>query len=106
MKILFVLEHYYPYIGGAEQLFTQLTRTLVQNGHPVTVVTTRYNRSLPAREVLNGVRIFRVRCFNRYLFTLLSLPRILQQACDCSLIHTTTYNAALPAWLASQMRRR
>ncbi|MCB0599363.1 MAG: glycosyltransferase family 4 protein [Lewinellaceae bacterium] len=106
MKILFVLEHYYPYIGGAERLFTQLARTLVQSGYPVTVVTTRHDRSLPAREVLNGVRIFRVRCFNRYLFTLLSLPRILQQARDCSLIHTTTYNAALPAWLAGQLLRK
>lgn len=99
MSILFVLEHYYPYIGGAEHLFSQLTSTLVQKGYQVTVITTRHDRSLPTREVWNGVHIFRIHCFNRYLFTLFSLPRILRQARQCQLIHTTTYNAALPAWL-------
>ncbi len=103
MKLLFVLEHFYPYIGGAEHLFTELTKILVKEGYSVTVVTTRYDRTLPASEVFNGVRIFRVRCFNRYLFTFFSLPCILRQARRFDLIHTTTYNAALPARLAGNL---
>lgn len=102
MKILFVLEHYHPYIGGAERLFTQLTRTLVSKGYTVTVITTLHDPSLLASEEKNGVRIVRVRCRNRYLFTLLSLPEVFRQARHCDFIHTTTYNAALPAWIVGK----
>lgn len=106
MRILFVLEHYHPYIGGAEYLFTQLTQRLAKKGFQVTVVTTRYDRALAAEETLEGVRIIRVRCYNRYLFTLFSLPRIFSAARFCGLIHTTTYNAAFPAWLAGKILRK
>jgi len=103
MKILFVLEHYHPYIGGAERLFTQLTRTLAGKGYTVTVITTLHDPSLPALEEEHGVRIIRLRCWNRYLFTFLSLPKVFRQARHCDFIHTTTYNAALPAWIAGKL---
>jgi glycosyltransferase involved in cell wall biosynthesis len=32
MKILFVLENYYPHIGGVEVLFKNLTEELVKKG--------------------------------------------------------------------------
>ncbi len=103
MKLLFVLEHFYPYVGGAEKLFFELTRTLVEKGHSVTVVTTRHHRSLPSREMLHGIQVFRINCFNRYLFTLFSIPQIFKLARQCDLIHTTTYNAALPARLVGKL---
>lgn len=101
MKVLFVLEHYDPYIGGAEKLFRELAVSLVNEGHSVSVVTTRFLPSLPLLEVLDGVSVHRVRCFNRFLFSFLSLPRVLQVGRSCDIIQTTSYNAALPAWLAS-----
>ena len=103
MKIVFVLEHYHPYIGGAEKLFTELSRALVKRGYAVTVITTLYDSSLPSVEIDQGVHIFRVKCWNRYLFTLLSLPLIYRHARGCDLIHTTTYNAAFPAWIAGKI---
>ncbi len=103
MKILFVLEHFHPYLGGAEQLFKQLTKALVKNGHAVTVVTTRHDSSLPKQAFLDGVRIIRVNCFNRFGFTFFSFPAILRAARQCDLIHTTTYNAALPAFLSGKL---
>ncbi|MEM9820534.1 MAG: glycosyltransferase family 4 protein [Bacteroidota bacterium] len=106
MKILFVLEHFYPYLGGAEQLFTELAKTLVRKGHSVTVVTTLYDPTLAKEEILEGVQIIRLNCFNRFGFTFLSLPRVLQIARQSDLIHTTTYNAALPAWLASRLLKK
>lgn len=103
MKLLFVLEHFHPYIGGAEQLFAQLTSALVKNGYEVSVVTTRHRSDLPTKEVWKGVKIYRVLCVNRYFFTVLSLGRILQQARQCDFIHTTTYNAAIPAYLVGKL---
>lgn len=106
MKILFVLEHYHPYIGGAERLFTELTRALVSREHSVAVITTLHDPALPSFEVDHGVRIFRVRCWNRYLFTILSLPRILSEARQHDFIHTTTYNAAFPAWIVGKVLKK
>ncbi|MEZ4883094.1 MAG: glycosyltransferase family 4 protein [Chitinophagales bacterium] len=106
MKILFVLEHFYPYIGGAEKLFYVLTTALAKNGYKVVVVTTRFEKELSKEEVHKGVHIIRLNCWNRYAFTLFSLPKILQHAQDAHLIHTTTYNAALPAIIAGKIRQK
>lgn len=106
MKILFVLEHYYPYIGGAETLFIQLAEALAARGWRVTVVTTRFNPRLAESENRFGVEIIRVNCRNRFLFSFLSLPAVLRAAKQADFIHTTTYNAALPAWVAAKLRRK
>lgn len=104
MKILFVLEHYAPYLGGAETLFRALTEALAERGHDITVLTTRFRPDLPARETVAGVRIHRIDCRNRFLFSLFALPEALRLAATADLVHTTTYNAALPAWLGAQLR--
>jgi glycosyltransferase involved in cell wall biosynthesis len=102
-----VLEHFYPYIGGAEQLFWELATALAREGQEVGVVTTRFRPGLPQEEVLEGVKIYRVDCRNRYLFSFFSLPVILARLKEgYDLVHTTSYNAALPAWLASRIRRK
>ncbi|MBR9919591.1 MAG: glycosyltransferase family 4 protein [Bacteroidetes bacterium] len=106
MKILFVLEHYHPYIGGAERLFKDLAESLVSEGAEVQVITTRFDKRLPAKAVLNGVKVKRITCRNRFLFTFMSLPAIWRLAGNCDFIHTTTYNAALPAWLGARLRRK
>jgi len=106
MKILYVLEHYYPYIGGAEKLFRQLAESLSKNGHEVEVITTRFDKTLPQCEILNGVKVTRVECKNRFLFSVFALPTILRTAGKYDLIHTTTYNAALPAWIGGRIKRK
>jgi glycosyltransferase involved in cell wall biosynthesis len=42
----------------------------------------------------------------RYWFMIFALPLVLRLAGKADLIHTTTYNAALPAWVASLVRRK
>lgn len=106
MKILFVLEHFYPYIGGAEKLFYELSTNLSSQGYEIIVVTTQYDKSLPLVENHKNVKIVRVKCKNRFTFTFLSLPKVIQNAKGCNLIHTTTYNAALPAILAGKIKRK
>lgn len=106
MKILFVLEHFYPYVGGSEKLFLELTTSLVKQGVEVIVVTTQFDANLPLEELHDGVKIVRVKCYNRFGFTFLSLWKILKYSKGCDLIHTTTYNAALPALIAGLMSRK
>ena len=108
MKILFVVEHYHPYIGGAETLFKNLCEGLAKRGHKVTVVTSLLPNT-DKREQLNGVRIFRVKTPSkgrRYWFTLLAVPMVFKMAKEADIIHTTTYNGAFPAWLASKIFRK
>jgi glycosyltransferase involved in cell wall biosynthesis len=104
--ILFVLEYFYPHVGGVEILFLHLTEGLARAGVRVTVVTLRVPGTA-AREVRNGVEILRVRTPRwgpRYCFMLWALPLVLQRAREADLVHTTTYNAAVPAWLAARLR--
>ena len=106
MNILFVCENYAPHIGGAEIVFKTLAEELVQRGTHVDIVTRRLKKT-PAYEILNGVHIHRVRSFDsRYFFTFCSVPRVLTLARKADVIHTTTFNGAPPAWLASRILRK
>ncbi|MEK7253443.1 MAG: glycosyltransferase family 4 protein [Bacteroidota bacterium] len=106
LHILFVLENYYPNIGGVETLFKKLAEHLAAEGHRATIITTRLRKNDPPEEYLGNLRILRYRFFNRYFFTLLAVFPVLFYAGKCDLVHTTSYNAALPAWLGARLRRR
>lgn len=108
MKVLFALDNYFPFIGGAEILFKHVCEGLAGKGHQVTVITSSQPQA-PEYEVLNGVTIHRIntpRKGSRYWLTFMSIPLILKLACTADIIHTTTYNSAFPAWLASRLRRK
>ncbi len=106
MKILFVLEYHYPHIGGVETLFKLLTEQLVIKGYHVTVLTNRHSSELPKEEIINGVIIKRINFHNRYLFTLFAFFPALKLAKTHDLIHTTSYNAAFPAFFAALFSRK
>jgi len=106
MKILFVLENHYPNIGGVETLFKNLTESLVKEGHQITVLTNQYSPILKKRENLNGVNIIRVPFRNRYLFTILGIFPAWKEALKHDIIHTTSYNAGVPAFFAGILARK
>jgi glycosyltransferase involved in cell wall biosynthesis len=106
MRILFVLEHFHPYLGGAEHLFWTLAKALVAKGCKVAVVTTRFKKGLPKTEQIEGITIYRVDCYNRFLFSFFSLPVILRLLPEYDIVHTTSYNAALPAWIAARLSKK
>lgn len=106
MKILFVLEYYYPNIGGVEKLFKSLAEALVNNGDEVLILTNCFDRSLKREEVIKGVKIRRLRFYNRFFFSFFSLPQILKYGRNYDIIHTTSYNAALPAWIAAKLLKK
>lgn len=103
MKILFVLENYYPHVGGVEVLFKNLTEGLVKKGHVIDVITHRMKGS-KKYEIINGVNIHRTNCFHsRYWFTFFSIPKVIKIAKKYDLVHTTSFNGAFPAWFASKI---
>jgi D-inositol-3-phosphate glycosyltransferase len=106
MKVLFVLENYHPHIGGVERVFKSLAEGLVRKGHKVVVITHRMHGT-KKKEILNGVAIKRINCKgSRYWFTVTSVPSVIKYARRADVIHTTTYNGAPPAWLASALTKK
>jgi len=108
VKICFIIEYYYPHVGGFEVLFQNLAEGLVKAGHHCTVVTCRLPGTLP-RETINGVHIHRVRVpviGDRYWFTFFSGYAAWKHAQSADIIGTTTYNGTLAAWMLSKFFRK
>ncbi|HSR31616.1 MAG TPA: glycosyltransferase family 4 protein [Anaerolineae bacterium] len=59
MKVLLVLTYYHPHVSGLTIYVQRLATALAQRGHQVTVLTSRYDRALPAEEVIDGVHVVR-----------------------------------------------
>ncbi len=60
MKILTVLTYYRPHTSGLTIYAERLARAFAKRGHEVTVMTTRYDKSLPREEKIDGVKVIRV----------------------------------------------
>ncbi len=103
MKILFICENYLPHIGGAEVVFKNLSERYVKLGHSVTVLTHRLPNT-PVKEIINGIKVIRVRSFHsRYVFTFSSIWKAVRLARKHDIIQTTSFNGAPPAWLAGKI---
>ena len=59
MKILTVLTYYRPHTSGLTIYVEHLAKTLVKQGHQVTVLTSQYDKALAREEVCDGVRVVR-----------------------------------------------
>jgi glycosyltransferase involved in cell wall biosynthesis len=106
MKILFILENYYPNIGGVETLFKSLSASLIKEGHQVTILTNRFDKSLLENETIDGSKVIRVPYYNRYIFTFFAWFKAYKLAKQHDLIHTTSYNAGIPAYIAGLLSRK
>ncbi|MFW6231236.1 MAG: glycosyltransferase family 4 protein [Nanoarchaeota archaeon] len=107
MKILFVLDYYFPYTGGSEILFKTLAEGLASRGHEVTVLTAHV-AGAKKNEVLNSVSVHRIAVpsvLPRYFFMKLSFFWLVRHAKKYDIIHTTSCGSSLSAWLASKMFR-
>lgn len=103
MKILWVLENYHPLIGGVETLFKRLQEQLCKQGHELIILTGSPGSSVPNREKGKNYEIIRMPFRNRYLFTFFAFPWVWWYARKVDLVHTTSYNAGLPAFIGAKL---
>ena len=62
MKIVYVHHHYWPVVGGLENVVKALAEGMAKLGHEVHVVTSPYGAGgRPREEEVNGVRVHRVK---------------------------------------------
>jgi glycosyltransferase involved in cell wall biosynthesis len=60
VRILLISARYRPHRGGLESVVNHLAHEYYQQGHQVMIVTSRYPRTLPAREEIDGVQVIRL----------------------------------------------
>jgi len=101
--VLFILEYYHPHLGGVETLFKSLVDQLAAQDYKITIVTNRYDKRLAKEEQDGDVTIKRFRFYNRYLFTFLAWIPAFKFARQVDIIHTTSYNAAVPARIVAKL---
>jgi len=73
VRIVQVLPYFHPHAGGVESHVRGIVRELARQGHDVTVVTSRFDRRLPAEEQMEGYRVLRTRTPSVLLDTPLDL---------------------------------
>jgi glycosyltransferase involved in cell wall biosynthesis len=60
VNILIALTYYRPHYSGLTIYTERLARAWAARGHNVTVLTSRFEKSLPGEEMVNGVRVVRL----------------------------------------------
>jgi glycosyltransferase involved in cell wall biosynthesis len=59
-KILLVIRYFYPFIGGTEKQALALASALTKKGKSIEIITSRFSRRWPAKEVIEGVEVIRL----------------------------------------------
>lgn len=106
MKILFILDLYKPHIWGVEILFENIISRLAKQWNEIVVLTSKYDKKLLNYERNWNIEIYRIG-HNRYDFMFYSIFTWVKLAKSCDIIHTTTYNSAIPSsliWLLSNKK--
>lgn len=67
LRILAVTPHFLPQIGGTELHTYETARRLAAAGHHVAVLTTRDDSDVPARDVIDGIPVYRAASFGNRL---------------------------------------
>lgn len=108
MRILTALTYYLPHYSGLTIYAERLARALVERGHHVTLLTSRFNRRLPGHEVRDGVEVIRptvlVRISKGVIMLAMPLRAIqLARQADVVHLHLPQLDAAYIAVLARVM---
>lgn len=99
MNILVELTYYRPHTSGLTIYAERLAKALVRKGHKVTVLTSRYDPSLPSEENMDGVHVVRAPVLFRIskgvvmpTFGLIATQLVLQN--DVIHLHLPQFDAA------------
>jgi glycosyltransferase involved in cell wall biosynthesis len=111
MRILMAVPKYpFPVAGGLERQSHELARALVQRGHAVHAVSTRFDPVQKTSDVLDGVRLHRVRWFDsrpaRFLVLPFSLARKLlgvRSHVDVVHVHNVSWFGAFVTLMAKAL---
>jgi glycosyltransferase involved in cell wall biosynthesis len=108
MHILIALTYYRPHYSGLTIYVERQAHALAARGHQVTILTSRFDRSLPKEEVQDGVRIVRLNV-GLHISKGVIMPAMpnyawkLAREADVVNLHVPQFDAALIALLGRLM---
>jgi len=106
MNVLFLCDHYYPYIGGAEVVNRNIAEHFSRN-HDISVVTRRFEGAQAGFEKLNGVKVYRISQVPRLFHSMAAFMGAQQLSRDADIILSATYASALAGyWLAQRYKKK
>ena len=93
MNILFTIRYFAPFIGGTEKQALALATRLVTKGVAVTIVTSRFERTWPRYELIDGVQVVRlfsprIKVVGALLFLSCLVGYLIRHRNHYALIHT------------------
>lgn len=93
LRVLFVAHRFLPELGGTEIHTYEVGRRLAERGHLVSVLATDLSGALPRRELLDGMRVERVRAWPRRRDLYLA-PRLIRAIARTSadIVHVQGYH--------------
>lgn len=95
MKILYVVGHYIPHIGGVEILFEQYVNGMLGLGHEVRVVTSSSGGIVGKRNI-NGAEVYGYKWKMLFGHPLAKAADIADHVRWADIVHTTTFTVANP----------
>jgi len=103
MTILYIVDYYSPHIGGVETLFAHITQQTIQQWDTAILLTSKHDHTIASYEVINQVHIYRVGKTRMSRINMIRKGISIIHQYKPDLIHTSTYSAALPAWILSKL---
>lgn len=106
MRIAQLSPYYFPHHGGVESFVRDMSLELTQMGHDVTIITSRFDSSLPLSEEKDGVHIRRVPLLGTLLRTPLArkLPEQFRTG-RFDIVHSHTPPPSFAFTMARRLRK-
>jgi len=111
MNILFVVVHYYPYIGGVEYVVKSLAECLVKMGYGVTVLAGEPQIDNPVEGDVNMVHVIRWPTWApEGAYHIPKRRKLLERRlCDLlknvDIVHAHSIHGVLPVWIARKVKK-
>jgi glycosyltransferase involved in cell wall biosynthesis len=88
MKIIQVAPYFQPHIGGVESHVLEISLEFQRRGHEVMVYTSQYKPKLPTEEIIDGIKVRRVKTLVNIFSTPL-IPKLRQELINnpCDVVH-------------------
>jgi len=107
VKIIHIHHHYWPIVGGLENVVKAIAEGMARLGHEVHVITSRYGAGdRPVEEVINGVYIHRIKSIRfRYpdLTYPIEIPRNILR--DADIVHGHSQNSLFTVRVVEEAKR-
>lgn len=107
-RVLLIVDHFHPVVGGAETLAQEMAQGLAAAGDQVHVLTQQVPRGAPPLEQRDGYTLRRMwvpKILGRFWFMLFAGVYAIARAPYVDLIHGSGYASMWPARLAAWWRR-